>query len=51
MPQLVVFATLVGQQFLVGALLDDHALVEHGDLVAELAGGQAVADIDGPWRR
>ena len=29
-----------------GALLDDLAVVEHGDLITELAGGQPVADIN-----
>lgn len=32
---------------LVGASLDDGAVVESGDFVAEFAGGQAVADVDG----
>ena len=30
-----------------GASLDDGAVVENGDFVAEFAGGQAVADVDG----
>ena len=30
-----------------GALLDDRALMEHGDFIAELAGRQSVGDIDG----
>ena len=46
-PQLAVFAVRVGQQRFVGPLLDDLALVEHRDLIAELAGGQPVADING----
>ena len=46
-PERVVFAVPIGEQFGVAALLDDRALVEHGDLVAEFAGGQAVGDIDG----
>ena len=46
-PERVVFAAPIGEQFGVTALLNDRALVEHGDLVAEFAGGQAVGDIDG----
>lgn len=46
-PQLIVFSGGVGQQALVGALLDDLAVVKDGDLIAELAGGQPVADVDG----
>lgn len=46
-PERVVFAAPIGEQFGVTTLLDDRALVEHGDLVAEFAGGQAVGDIDG----
>ena len=44
-PERVVFAALLGEQFGVTALLNARALVEHGDLVAEFAGGQAVGDI------
>ena len=43
----VVDAGLVGEEGLVGASLDDGAVVENGDFVAEFAGGQAVADVDG----
>ena len=46
-PERVVFAAPIGEQFGVTTLLHDRALVEHGDLVTELAGGQAVGDIDG----
>ena len=46
-PERVVFAAPIGEQFGVTALLNDRALVEHGDLVAEFAGGQAMGDIDG----
>ena len=46
-PERVVFAAPIGKQFGVTALLDDRSLVEHGDLVAEFAGGQSVGDIDG----
>jgi len=45
-PELVVFTVRICQQFLMRANLNDFALVEHGDLIAEAAGGQAVADID-----
>ena len=38
-PKLIVFASWIGYQFLVGALLDDSAIVEHGDFIAEFAGG------------
>ena len=43
----MVDAGLVGEEGLVGASLDDGAVVENGDFVAEFAGGQAVADVDG----
>ena len=46
MPEFVVFADCVCKQAVVSALLDDSAFVEHGDLIAELAGRQAVADMD-----
>ena len=46
-PQGMVLAGLVGQQLLVGAPLDHLAVVKDGDLVAELAGGETVADING----
>ena len=46
-PEGVVFAALIGQQGVMGALLDHLAVVKDGDLVAELAGGQPVADVDG----
>ena len=47
LPEGVVDAGLVGEEGLVGAGLDDGAVVENGDFVAEFAGGQAVADVDG----
>ena len=43
----MILSTLLGQQHLMGALLDDGTLMENGDLVAEFAGGEAVADVDG----
>ena len=43
----MVDAGLVGEEGLVGASLDDGAVVENSDFVAEFAGGQAVADVDG----
>ena len=45
----MVLAGLVGQQLLVGAPLDHLAVVKDGDLVAELAGGEPVADVDGSF--
>lgn len=38
-PKRVVFAAPIGEQFGMAALLDNLALVKHGDLIAELAGG------------
>src|SRR5699024_11023229 len=46
-PELGVLAALVGQQLLVAAFLDHLTVVKDGDLVAELAGGEPVADVDG----
>ena len=45
-PEFVVLARFVCYQFGVGTLLDDCAFVEHRYLVAELARGQTVTDID-----
>ena len=45
MPQLVVFATGIGDKLCMASMLDDRAPVKHGDLVAELAGGQSVGNI------
>ena len=45
-PEFVVFAVYVCKQAVVGTLLDHAAFVEHGDLIAELAGRQAVTDVD-----
>ena len=42
----MVLTDFVGDQLGTGAVLDDAAFVEYGDLVAELATGQAVADVD-----
>ena len=47
MPQLVVLAVFVGHELVARAILDDRAMVEHGDVVAELARRQPVADIRG----
>ena len=47
MPQLVVLAVFVGHELVVRAILDDRAMVGHGDVVAELARRQPVADIHG----
>ncbi len=43
----MVLAAFVGEQCCVGTVLDDSALVEYHDLVAEFAGRQPVGDIDG----
>ena len=45
-PQLLIFPAFISEQFLVGAGLDDGALVENCNLITELAGGQTVADIN-----
>ena len=45
-PEFVVFAVCICKQAVVGTLLDHAAIVEYGDFIAELAGGQTVADID-----
>ena len=45
-PQREVLAVLVLQERFMRAALDDTAVVEHGDAVAEAAGGKAVADVD-----
>ena len=45
-PELRIFAALVREQRLVRALLDDLSGVEHNDLVAELAGGEPVRNVD-----
>ena len=46
-PELKVLAALFFEQLLVAAELDEPAAVEHRDLVAKPAGGQAVGDEDG----
>ena len=46
-PQLRVQAAFVGQQMIVRVLLHHIAMIEHGDFVAEAAGGEAVADVYG----
>lgn len=50
MPHLVIFSGFICKEFLVGSGLDDSALVEHQDSVAESAGGQAVATLILPLR-
>lgn len=46
-PQLIILALGVSYQLLMCTGLDDMPLVEHGDTVAEAAGGQSVTDVDG----
>lgn len=46
MPELIVFAGDISHQFGVSALLNNSTLMEYGDLITELAGGQPVRDID-----
>ena len=43
----MVLAALVDHQFSMGAVLDHSSLMEHSNLIAELAAGQAVTDVDG----
>ena len=45
-PQLVVFTVCIGNESCVRALLNNSALMEHSNLVAELTGGQTVGDVD-----
>ena len=45
-PQPVVFAVGISNKRSVSSLLNDCALVEHGDLVAELTRGQTVGGVD-----
>ena len=45
-PEFMVFAGFICYQFSMGALLDDRAAMEYGDLIAELAARQAVRDIN-----
>ncbi len=46
-PELGIFPRLLRQKRLMGSLLDHLAVAEHGDFVAEPAGRQPVADVDG----
>ena len=46
-PEGVILAALIGQQGVMGPLLDHLAMVKDCNLVAEPAGGQPVADVDG----
>ena len=48
-PELVVFAVLVGEELFVRAELDEFALIEYRDLIAEAARGKTVADINGSF--
>ena len=45
-PERVVFPAFVRDEFTVRSLLDHCPLMKYKDLIAELTGGQAVADID-----
>ena len=42
MPERVILALFVREQLIVAAHLDEPALVKHGDLIAEPAGGEPV---------
>lgn len=46
MPEFIVFSGDISHQLRVGALLNNGALMEHGNFIAELTGGQPVGDID-----
>ena len=46
-PKFGIFPRLLRQKRLMGSLLDHLTVAEHGDLVAEPAGRQPVADVDG----
>ena len=46
-PERAILPLLVAEERLVRAGLRDRAMIEHGDPVAEAAGGQPVADVDG----
>ena len=46
-PELVILAFCIRDQFVVGALLDYSPILEHGDLITELTGGQPVGNING----
>ena len=48
-PKLVVLAGFIGNQLVVTAKLNQMSLMEYGDLVTELAGGQAMADEHRMW--
>ena len=47
MPKLIVGSILIQNQLLMIASLDNLTLFKHGNLVAEAAGGQPVADVNG----
>ena len=46
-PERAIFPAFVAEERLVRAGLRDASVIEHGDPVAEAAGGQPVADVDG----
>lgn len=46
-PELMILARFIRQQFLMSPLLDDLSLMKDGNLITELAGGETVADING----
>ena len=45
-PQLTILAALICNKFIVAAALDELTVVEDGDIIAETAGGQAMADVN-----
>ena len=46
-PKLVIFAVFVGDELIMGTLLDYAALMKNRNIVAETAGGKAVTYING----
>ena len=46
MPKLVILSAFIGNERSVSSLLNNGALMEHGDLVAELTRGQTVGGVD-----
>ena len=47
LPELMVFAVFLSNQRIMAAGLYDFPAVEYGNFIAEAAGGQTVADVDG----
>lgn len=45
-PERVIFSRFVQNQLVVAARLDEPALIEHGDLIAEAAGGEPVRNVN-----